>query len=401
MGAIAKIETQSGWTVEQVELVRRTICKGATDDEMQLFISQCKRTGLDPFSRQIHAVKRWDGREKREVMTIQTGIDGYRLIADRTGKYAGNDDPVYDRDDTPHPNKATVTVWKIVEDQRVPFTRSARWSEFVQTTKDGTVTRFWAKMPFLMLGKVAEALALRAAFPQELSGLYTHEEMGQADNDRDNEPARPAIAAAPRQQKAAPAAEPVENRTTSAGAQPQRPQPTTEPAPKASNLPANGAELFQRLTDFDAKLAKEGTCKPGELLDHVLSQGVKVCGYPGTLLQWSGDAAMNFAVDEVKKFIALRQKKAAPAATVTNGLPNAKDPDGVHLSNWLRQEGVKVHTAGACENETDLQDYIRGQGVENDLPRDISQWQGHAIESAVRLAQKWVQEKLVAQPVAA
>lgn len=165
------------FTSEQVELVKRTICRGATNDELALFVQQCKRTGLDPFSRQIHAVKRWDAQQQREVMSIQTGIDGFRLIAERTGKYAGNDDPVFDVENAPHPNKATVTVWKMVGGQRVPFSRSARWSEFVQTKKDGTPTRFWQKMPYLMLGKVAEALALRAAFPQELSGLYTSDEM--------------------------------------------------------------------------------------------------------------------------------------------------------------------------------------------------------------------------------
>lgn len=146
-----------------------------------LFFHQCKRTGLDPFSRQIHAVKRWDAQMGREVMSIQTGIDGYRLIADRTGLYAGNDDPVYDEEGRPHPGKATVTVYKLVNGARTPFTRSARWTEFAQTKKDGSLTRFWAKMPYLMLGKVAEALALRAAFPQELSGLYTNDEMPPAD----------------------------------------------------------------------------------------------------------------------------------------------------------------------------------------------------------------------------
>jgi phage recombination protein Bet len=179
--AVAKAEP-NGFSEEQVGLLKRTICKGATDDEFLLFVSQCKRTGLDPFSRQIHAVKRWDSQSQREVMTIQTGIDGYRLIADRTGLYAGNDEPKYDTEDADHPNKATVTVWKIVAGQRVPFTRSARWEEFKQTKKDGTLTRFWKTMPYLMLGKVAEALALRAAFPQELSGIYTNEEMEQADS---------------------------------------------------------------------------------------------------------------------------------------------------------------------------------------------------------------------------
>lgn len=167
-------------TALDLDLLKRTVCKGSTDDEFKLFAMVCQRTGLDPFARQIHAVKRWHGKEKREVMSIQTGIDGYRLIADRTGLYAGSDEPKYDTESAQHPGKASVTVWKLVAGQRVPFTRSARWDEFVQTKNTGEVTRFWAKMPYLMLGKVAEALALRAAFPQELSGIYTHEEMDQA-----------------------------------------------------------------------------------------------------------------------------------------------------------------------------------------------------------------------------
>lgn len=170
------------YSPERIALLKRTVCRGATDDEFALFVTQCQRTGLDPFARQIHAVKRWDKQLGREVMSIQTGIDGYRLIAERTGLYAGNDDPVYDVEDAEHPNKATVTVWKLVGGQRVSFTRSARWSEFKQTKKGGELTRFWQQMPYLMLGKVAEALALRAAFPQELSGVYTNEEMQQADD---------------------------------------------------------------------------------------------------------------------------------------------------------------------------------------------------------------------------
>lgn len=138
---------------EQIDLIQRTIAKGCSEDELRLFLMQCQRTGLDPFSRQIHAVKRWDSQQQREVMTIQTGIDGFRLIAERTGKYAGNDDPQYDSEEGVRPKKATVTVWKMVSGQRVPFTRSARWDEFVQTKKDGSPTKFWLKMPYLMLAK--------------------------------------------------------------------------------------------------------------------------------------------------------------------------------------------------------------------------------------------------------
>lgn len=167
---------QTEWTPDQVELVKRTICKGASDDELKLFIHVAQRTGLDPFARQIYAMKRKNNKTNREEMSIQVGIDGFRLIADRTGQYAGSDDPIVD--DEKEPNKATVTVYKLMGGQRCPFTATARWSEYYPGDAFGFM---WRKMPCLMLGKVAEALALRKAFPAELSGLYTADEMAQAE----------------------------------------------------------------------------------------------------------------------------------------------------------------------------------------------------------------------------
>lgn len=171
------------YTREKIELIKRTICAGSSDDELALFLHVARRTGLDPLARQIHAVKRWNAQAGREVMAVQTGIDGYRLIADRTGKLAGISDPIYDDESREHPGKATVTVLKLVDGLMQAFAASARWGEYVQTKKDGAPTSMWAKMPYLMLGKCAEALALRKAFPVDLSGVYTDEEMGQADNE--------------------------------------------------------------------------------------------------------------------------------------------------------------------------------------------------------------------------
>ncbi len=163
------------YQAEQINLIKQTVAKGVTDFELKLFLYQAQRTGLDPLSKQIHAIKRHNNKTDKDEMSIQTGIDGYRLIADRTGQYAGSDDPVFD--DEINPQKATVTVWKLVAETKCSFSASARWKEYYPGDKQGFM---WKTKPCIMLGKCAEALALRKAFPQELSGVYTHEEMAQA-----------------------------------------------------------------------------------------------------------------------------------------------------------------------------------------------------------------------------
>lgn len=166
---------------EKIELIKQTVAKGSTDLELDLFLHACKRTGLDPLMKQIYAIKRKNGKTGQMEMAIQTGIDGYRLIADRTGRYAGSDEPTYTVGQDGFPDVASVTIYKMLDGQRCGFSASARWTEYCQEASP-----MWKKMPFLMLSKCAEALALRKAFPAELSGVYTHEEMMQADNEPRN-----------------------------------------------------------------------------------------------------------------------------------------------------------------------------------------------------------------------
>lgn len=182
-------DVQPMWTKDQQQLILDTVAKGATENEFKLFLYTCRRTGLDPLTRQIFFVKRntkrpdgsWSGQ-----MTVQTGIDGYRAIADRSKKLAGIDDAVYDTEKDECPGKATVTVYKMIDGERRAFTATARWNEYApdMTSKQSFM---WRKMPYLMLAKCAEALALRKAFPNDLSGLYTTEEMAQSDNNIKND----------------------------------------------------------------------------------------------------------------------------------------------------------------------------------------------------------------------
>ena len=164
-----EITTYDNITPAQVDLIKSQIAVGATDDELKLFLHVADKSGLDPLTKHIYFIKRGG------KMTIQTGIDGFRTIADRTGQYVGSNDPVFTGNGK-NPEKATVTVSKVVQGVVGEFTASARWTEYYPDKN----SFMWDKMPHTMLGKCAEALALRKAFPQQLSGLYTSDEMDQA-----------------------------------------------------------------------------------------------------------------------------------------------------------------------------------------------------------------------------
>lgn len=162
----------------QIELMKRTIAQGATDDELALFVNQCKRTGLDPFTRQIYFIK-----DKAGKVTVCSSIDGLRLVAERSDKYEGQTKPEWCDENgvwkdiwldmVKLPMAARVGVYKTKF--REPTYGVALFDEYAGK-KDGKLTFMWQKMPALMIAKVAEALALRKAFPNDLSGIYSSEE---------------------------------------------------------------------------------------------------------------------------------------------------------------------------------------------------------------------------------
>lgn len=169
----------------KIQLLKNMYFKGLTDDELDVFLHVCKRTGLDPFLKQIYPVKRSTKQPNgsyRDTLIIQTGIDGYRLIAERTGKYAPGREPTFVYDEEKRLMSSTAYVKKQTIDgtwHEVPAT--AFYDEYYQKTKTGEPTRFWKDMPHGQLSKCAESLALRKAFPEPLSGLYTQEEMQQSE----------------------------------------------------------------------------------------------------------------------------------------------------------------------------------------------------------------------------
>lgn len=186
----------------KVALLKDTIAQNATDTELALFLAIGERTGLDPFARQIFLVKRYDTNLGRDVMSAQTSIDGFRLIAQRSGRYGGQTPQEWCGSDgvwlsawlrNEPPAAARCGVYMIGAPQ--PVYAVATYREYVQTKRGGEPNSMWRRMPANQLSKCAEALALRKAFPAELSGLYTADEMGQASNvEHDVPDARPALA---------------------------------------------------------------------------------------------------------------------------------------------------------------------------------------------------------------
>lgn len=200
MNAIVPLNAP-GFSNRQMDLIRRTVAADTNADELDLFIHMAKHLRLDPLRRQIYAFVFSKNDPKKRRMSIIVAIDGFRTIADRTGAYRPDEDePTYEVDPSLKSPlnpiglvKATVRVWKHSHGEWHRVTASAYWDEYAPIKdewaegEDGRrrptgkstldTSGNWGKMPRLMLAKVAEALALRKAWPDDFSNVYAAEEV--------------------------------------------------------------------------------------------------------------------------------------------------------------------------------------------------------------------------------
>ena len=253
-------------THEQKLSLAETVLAKATKEERRSFFATCERSGLDPFSRQISATFRWNKDAGREVLQVVVNIDGFRTIAARSGKYRGQNGPWWCgkdgqwRDvwlDQNPPAAAKVEI--IHADFDKPLVSVATWDQYVQTTKDGSPNRMWKSMGPFMLAKCAEALGLRRAFPETLSGLYTADEMGQASNPEPDEPM--AVAGTSGKERAAAAIREAGAKVTTAALVEEKFGPE-----RANNLIVHAEKVGMTLDDIRAGLREAGV-EPLQALD--------------------------------------------------------------------------------------------------------------------------------------
>ena len=177
------------FTPEQKRLILDTCCSGASESEARALMAIAEERGLNPLLQECYFVNRWDSDKERKVWAVQASIDSFRIRAEASGVYDGQDEPEYEYNDKGGLVLARVKVWR--KDWSRPSVGVARLSEYVQLKRDKTPTIFWVKSPHNQLAKCAEALAFRKAFPKQFSKIYTQEEAGATGESAETDGAEP------------------------------------------------------------------------------------------------------------------------------------------------------------------------------------------------------------------
>lgn len=168
---------------EQCQLIKNIICKGASDDEQAIFLALSEHLKLDPFAKQIWMIPRWDSKLQKTVYTPQVSIDGLRLVANRTGRYAPGPAPTVSFDKDGKLFSCTSFVKKMTDDGTWhTVEHTCYFSEYVQMYTDKKTgekkpSGLWETMPISQLSKCSEAGALRKSFPAETAGAYAEGEL--------------------------------------------------------------------------------------------------------------------------------------------------------------------------------------------------------------------------------
>ena len=170
------------WTTLQ-----NSVFPGAKDESILLAVDYCKARKLDILKKPCHIVPmsvtdaKTGNKNWRDV--IMPGIYEQRITAFRTGQMAGQDEPVFGDTVTfrgiEAPEWCRVTVYRFINNERCAFSHTEYFSEACATTKDGKPNSMWSKRPRGQLAKCAEAGALRKAFPDELGGVITADEVNE------------------------------------------------------------------------------------------------------------------------------------------------------------------------------------------------------------------------------
>lgn len=184
--SVPKTAIERGISCEQWNTIRNALYPGKSDQMVLLAIDYCRARGLDPIKKPVHIVPTWDEEAKRYVESIWEGINSHRVTAARTGFYSGQDEPSFGPMITralggaqvTFPEWCKVTVYRLVHGHKCAFTSLVFWLEtYARRNKEGTPNRMWQTRPYGQIAKCAEAEALRKAFPEELGGRPTAEEM--------------------------------------------------------------------------------------------------------------------------------------------------------------------------------------------------------------------------------